>query len=82
MMAMDDAEYAHLLANLPRQCAQLLPALLMAQAILGCVPDWAVERIAAHLGLAVAEVEGMATAYPQLRRHAAYGRRRPAVSCA
>ena len=82
MIAMDDAEYAHLLANLPRQRAQLLPALLLAQAILGCVPDWVVERIAAHLGLAVAEVEGMAAAYPQLGRHATCGRHQPAVSCA
>jgi NADH:ubiquinone oxidoreductase subunit E len=79
-MATDDAEYAHRLANLPRQCAQLLPALLMAQAILGCVPDWAVERIAAHLELTVAEVEGMAAAYPQLGRQVTRGWRRPAVS--
>jgi NADH:ubiquinone oxidoreductase subunit E len=65
---MEEREFARLLAHLPRHHAQLLPALLMAQALLGGVSDWVVERIAAHLGLAVAEVEGMAAAYPQLRR--------------
>src|SRR3712207_2104208 len=80
MMAIADAEFAHLLANLPRQRAQLLPALLMAQAILGCVSDRAVERVATHLRLAVGEIELMAASYPQLRRQASCGSRQSVVS--
>lgn len=65
---MNDAEFSRLLVGLPRQRTQLLPALLLAQSALGYVPDWAVERIAAHLRLTVNDVEGVATSYPELRR--------------
>jgi NADH:ubiquinone oxidoreductase subunit E len=59
---------ARLLADLPRQRTQLLPALLLVQRRLGHVPDWAVEAIAAHLRLTVNDVEGVTSGYPDLRR--------------
>jgi NADH-quinone oxidoreductase subunit E len=64
----DEADFERFLANLPRLRTQLLPALLLAQATLGYVPDWAVERIAVQLRLTPNEVEGVATGYPDLRR--------------
>ena len=66
-----DAEFVRLLAALPRQQAALLPALLLARRSQGFVSDEAIETIAAHLRLTVNAVEGVATAYPDLRRRPA-----------
>jgi len=63
-----ETQLAKRLGALPRERTQLLPALLLAQAHLGYVSDWAVERIASHLRLTVNDVEGVATSYPELRR--------------
>jgi NADH:ubiquinone oxidoreductase subunit E len=65
---MDGTEFERALNALPRQRAELLPALLLAQRLFGFVPDEAIERIASHLRLTVNEVEGVATAYPDLAR--------------
>ena len=67
-VSMDDAEFARLLAALPRQRGALLPALLLTQRTYGYVSDDAVQAIAAHLRLTVNAVEGVTTAYPDLRR--------------
>ena len=61
-VSMDDAEFARLLAALPRQRGALLPALLLMQRTYGYVSDDAVQAIAAHLRLTVNVVEGVATA--------------------
>lgn len=66
-----EADFDHLLAYLPRQRTQLLPALLLAQATLGCIPDRAVEQIAAHLHLTTNEVAGVVSGYLDLRRRPA-----------
>ena len=66
--------FLHLLAALPPERSQLLPALLLAQERAGFVSDQAVVQIAAHVRMTVNEVEGVATAYPELHRHA-LGRR-------
>ena len=67
----DGAEFGRLLVVFPRQRAALLPALLLAQRTHGYVPDDAIRAIAAHLRLTVSEVEGVATAYPDLCRQPA-----------
>jgi NADH:ubiquinone oxidoreductase subunit F (NADH-binding)/NADH:ubiquinone oxidoreductase subunit E len=56
------------LDELPRERSQLLPALLLAQEMLGHVTDDAVRQIAAHLRVTPNDVEGVVTAYPDLRR--------------
>jgi NADH:ubiquinone oxidoreductase subunit E len=63
-----DDRFGRLLAALPRERTQLLPALLLAQEAFGHVPNPAIERIAAHLRLTVNDVEGVVTAYPDMRR--------------
>lgn len=68
---MKDTSFERRLLALPRRRTALLPALLLAQETLGYVPDWAVERIAAHLRLTANDVEGVATSYPDLRRRPA-----------
>jgi NADH:ubiquinone oxidoreductase subunit F (NADH-binding)/NADH:ubiquinone oxidoreductase subunit E len=62
------------LAALPRQRTQLLPALLLTQEEFGFVSDSAVVEISSHLRLTLNDVEGVVTAYPELRRAPA-GRR-------
>jgi NADH:ubiquinone oxidoreductase subunit E len=63
-----ETQFVQRMGALPPERAQLLPALLLAQAHLGYVSDWAIERIASHLRLTVNDVEGVATSYPELRR--------------
>lgn len=72
---MGDRDFNLLLAALPPQRTALLPALLLAQATYGYVPDRAVEAIAAHLRLTANDVEGVVTSYADLRRHPAGGQR-------
>lgn len=67
--SLDEGGFDRLLSALPRERSALLPALLLTQRRLGTVPDWAVERIAAHLRLTVNDVEGVVTGYPDLRRN-------------
>jgi formate dehydrogenase subunit gamma len=63
-----DECFSHQLASFARKRAQLLPALHLAQATFGHVPNSAVERIAAHLRMTVNDVDGVASAYPELSR--------------
>jgi NADH:ubiquinone oxidoreductase subunit E len=58
-----------LLAAVPPERNQLLPALHLTQELFGYIPDRAVELVAAHVRMTVNEVEGVATAYPELHRH-------------
>ena len=64
-------DFATALAALPRERTALLPALLLAQEAFGAVTREAEETIATHLRLTVNEVDGVATAYPDLRRQPA-----------
>ena len=68
MSLAEDNGFERALARLPQERQHLLPALLLAQAAFGWVPDRAVERIAVHLRLTPSAVAGVATAYPDLRR--------------
>lgn len=54
----------------PRQRTGLLPALLKTQELAGFVSDEAMRDIALRLRVTVNEIEGVATAYPELRRSA------------
>lgn len=74
---MDDEAFERRLAAVPRERTQLLPALLLAEQTSGYISDGALRRIAAHLRLTVNEVEGVATAYPELHREP---RRAPVVA--
>lgn len=51
---------------LPRSRAQLLPALLAAQHVLGWLPRAAIEQVAAHVRVPVSEVFATATGYSEL----------------
>lgn len=66
---MTAAEFERFLSTLPRERTWLLPALAAAQQAEGFVSDGAVRRIAAHLRLTANDIEGVATGYPELRRH-------------
>lgn len=56
------------LQTLPRTRTALLPALLIAQSADGFVSDEALQAIARHTRVSVNEAEGVATAYPEIRR--------------
>ena len=61
-------DFVALLQHLPRQPAQVAPALFLAHAMLGGLTDAAVGEIAAHFQLTVNDVEGVALGYPMLRQ--------------
>ena len=52
---------------LPRRRDQLLPALLVAQHVLGWLPRAAIEQVASHVRVPVSEVYANATGYSELR---------------
>jgi formate dehydrogenase subunit gamma len=67
---MDGHGWQTQLARLPRERTALLPALHLAQETEHYVSDEAIRTIAAHLRVTANEIEGVATAYPELRRTA------------
>ena len=53
--------------NFPRDHGQLLPALHYLHHQFGHLPEWAMEVVSWHLGIAASEVYGAATSYTELR---------------
>ena len=64
----DRLEVTALLADLPRARRWVLPALLRVQRARGFVSDSAIQAIAAHLRLTPADLEGIASGYPEIAR--------------
>lgn len=58
---------AELRRKFPRNRGQLLPALHFLHHEYGYLPDWAMEVVGWHLGIASSEVYGAATSYTELR---------------
>lgn len=56
------------LDSIARERTELLPALLLAEGERGFISDESIQNIASHLRLTVNDVDGVATAYPDLHR--------------
>lgn len=61
------ADLAAVLSPFPRERTWLLPALHAVQDALGCLPENALDQVAAQLRVPASEVYGVATGYPEFR---------------
>ncbi len=64
---MDRREYADRLETLPRRRDQLLPALHIAHAAAGWLPEPAIEAVSEHVSVPVSELYGIISSYSEFR---------------
>ena len=63
----DRRGYAALLDELPRERRQVLPALHVAHAAAGWLPEQAIEAVSEHTSVPVSELYGIISSYSELR---------------
>lgn len=64
---MDRRDYAAYLEDLPRRRDQLLPALHVAHAVAGWLPEAAIEAVSEHVSVPLSELYGIISSYSEFR---------------